>query len=84
VTLRRSAPTAASDEKRNTAHVTFPLLQVVELLEDRPGDGLRRGTIGTVVDALDGSGTAYEVEVVDKGGQTTFVGPLPASALRAV
>jgi hypothetical protein len=54
----------------------FELLATVRLLVDLPDHGLRAGTTGTVVDLLDGSGTAYEVEVVDEGGRTLFLGAL--------
>ena len=53
------------------------LLQVVRLARDVPEAGLAAGTVGTIVDLLRGDGTAYEVEVVDDGGRTVFLGPLP-------
>ena len=49
----------------------IPLLAVVALTEDLPGEGLTRGQIGTVVEQLDHNGEhAFLVEFSDDGGQT--------------
>ncbi len=48
------------------------LLEVVALLEDRPGTSLKAGQVGTIVE-LHGTGgapAAYEVEFCDKFGRT--------------
>ena len=49
-------------------------LDVVALLEDRPGTGLKAGQVGTIVEFLgtgDATGPeAYEVEFCDKDGRT--------------
>jgi hypothetical protein len=55
------------------------LLSVVALLEDMPVKGLRRGQVGTVVEAL-GPGV-WEVEFSDDSGQTYASIPLRAEQL---
>jgi hypothetical protein len=60
----------------------FQLLQTVRLRRDLPEQGLARGTRGAVVDLLRGDGEAYEIEIADDAGQTTFVGPIPGEALQ--
>lgn len=60
------------------------LLQVVRVREDSPEYGLAQGTIGAVVDLLRDDGEAYEIEVVDEGGRTMFLGALPAGLLEPV
>jgi len=50
------------------------MLSVVALLEDRPGEGLRRGQVGTVVEAL--APGLYEVEFSDDLGRTYALVPL--------
>jgi hypothetical protein len=44
------------------------VLSVVALLEDRPAEGLRRGQVGTIVEAL--APGVYEVEFSDDLGRT--------------
>jgi hypothetical protein len=44
------------------------LLDVVALLEDLPSHGLRRGQVGTVVEAL--APNVFEVEFSDDNGRT--------------
>jgi hypothetical protein len=44
------------------------LLSVVALLEDMPAKGLRRGQVGTVVEAL--APSVYEVEFSNDTGRT--------------
>lgn len=53
---------------------TIKLLDVVALTEDLPGDGLVRGQVGTVVEAL--SDGAFEVEFSDESGRTYAMVPL--------
>jgi hypothetical protein len=49
----------------------IPLLAVVALTEDLPGQGLTRGQIGTVVEQLDRDGEhALLVDFSDEEGQT--------------
>jgi hypothetical protein len=49
----------------------IPLLAVVALTEDLPGEGLTRGQIGTVVEQLDRDGEhGLLVEFSDEEGQT--------------
>ncbi|HUG82185.1 MAG TPA: DUF4926 domain-containing protein [Bryobacterales bacterium] len=55
------------------------LLSVVALLEDAPGDGLRCGQVGTVVEKLDEG--VYEVEFSDDQGQTYASAALKESQL---
>ncbi len=59
----------------------LPLFAVVETLVNRPEDGLPKGARGAVVDLLAEDGEAYEIEVVDEFGRTTFVGPLRADEI---
>ena len=48
----------------------FPLLAVVALTEDLPGEGLTRGQIGTVFESLEREGEhALLVEFSDEDGQ---------------
>ena len=55
------------------------LLDVVALTEDVPDYALKRGQVGTVVEIL--SPDAYEVEFVDRDGQTYAMLPLYARQL---
>ena len=55
------------------------LLDVVALFHDRPGDGLVRGQVGTVVEVL--SADVFEVEFSDDQGKTYAMLPLAASEL---
>lgn len=55
------------------------LLDVVALIEDVPARGLRRGQVGTLVEALaDG---IYEVEFADLDGRAYASAALPAEKL---
>ena len=55
----------------------IPLLAVVALTEDLPGEGLTRGQIGTVVEQLDRNGEhALLVEFSDEEGQTYALTPV--------
>ena len=45
------------------------LFDIVALLIDIPEEGLRRGNVGAIVEVYN-SGEAYEVEFVDRDGQT--------------
>lgn len=55
------------------------LLAVVALLEDKPGQGLRRGQVGTVVELL--APGAYEVEFCDNDGRTYATLAVPSEQL---
>jgi hypothetical protein len=57
-------------------------LELVTLAVDLPGDGLRAGDIGTVVDVFETPTTAYEVEFVDADGTTRAMVTLTADQLR--
>jgi hypothetical protein len=54
-------------------------LDVVALTEDIPSHQLRRGQVGTVVEAYDPE--TFEVEFVDETGQTYALLPLKARQL---
>jgi hypothetical protein len=58
---------------------TIEVLDVVALAKDRPADGLVRGQVGTVVEAL--SGDQFEVEFSDDQGKTYAMLPLAADEL---
>lgn len=47
------------------------LLDIVELTEDLPEYGVRRGERGTVVEAFDSPEEAYILEFVDKSGTSS-------------
>ncbi|MEK6325120.1 MAG: DUF4926 domain-containing protein [Acidobacteriota bacterium] len=47
-------------------------LDVVELTEDLPEYGLKRGERGTVVVTFDEPSEAYDLEFVDESGQSRF------------
>lgn len=55
------------------------LLDVVALTEDIPDHSLKRGLVGTVVEILPPD--AYEVEFVDRDGQTYAMLPLRTDQL---
>ncbi len=55
------------------------LLDTVALLGDVPEAQLRRGQVGTVVEAL--GGDVYEVEFSDDEGRTYALLPLPETLL---
>jgi hypothetical protein len=55
------------------------LLDVVALLKDLPRYRLRRGQVGTIVEAYKSG--RYEVEFVDNDGQTIALATLPKNAL---
>jgi hypothetical protein len=58
---------------------TIEILDVVALAHDRLGDGLVRGQVGTVVEAL--SSELFEVEFSDDEGKTYAMLPLAADEL---
>ena len=58
---------------------TIEILDVVALAHDRLGDGLVRGQVGTVVEAL--SSELFEVEFSDDQGKTYAMLPLAADEL---
>lgn len=55
------------------------LLDIVALTEDLPGRGLRRGSVGTIVESL-GPGV-FEVEFSDDEGKTYATAALQADQL---
>ena len=55
------------------------LLDVVALAHDRPGDGLVRGQVGTIVELL--SAGVFEVEFSDDEGKTYAMLPLSGEEL---
>lgn len=55
------------------------VLDVVALTEDIPSHQLRRGQVGTVVEAYDAE--SFEVEFVDETGHTYALLPLKAGQL---
>jgi hypothetical protein len=57
-------------------------LDIVVLNEDLTTHRLKRGDLGTVVEAY--SATAFEVEFVTASGRTHALVTLPASAIREV
>jgi len=57
------------------------LYDVVELVVDLPGDGLRAGAIGTIVDEYTDP-RAYEVEFADDDGATIALTALRPEQLR--
>ena len=50
------------------------ILDVIALLRDLPGTGLKMGQVGTVVEIFDNE--MFEVEFVDKLGRTTAMLPI--------
>ena len=59
--------------------VEISLLDVVALTEDLPDGGLRRGQVGTVVEAL--APGVFEVEFSDNDGHTYATLAVPAEKL---
>ena len=55
------------------------VLDAVALLTDMPSEGLARGQVGTVVEALDGA--AVLVEFSDTQGRAYAIAPCPRSDL---
>jgi hypothetical protein len=55
------------------------LLDVVALIEDEPGKGLRRGQVGTIVETL--APGVFEVEFCDLEGRTYASVALPEGHL---
>jgi hypothetical protein len=64
--------------------MAFQLFQMVRVTRDLPHDGVAEGATGAVVDLLDGLGEAYEIEIVDAEGRTTFLGAIPREHLAAL
>ncbi|HXP87678.1 MAG TPA: DUF4926 domain-containing protein [Bryobacteraceae bacterium] len=63
----------------------IPLLAVVALTEDLPGQGLTRGRLGTVVEHLDRGGEqALLVEFSDDQGQTYALAVVRSDQLMAL
>ena len=67
----------AKDE--HTKGEAAALLHAVALLTDRPTEGLARGQVGTVVDALDDK--IVLVEFSDDEGRAYAVAPFPRAEL---
>lgn len=57
------------------------LFDLVLLKEDLPNEGLRKGTVGTVVALFDTPEVAYEVEFANDRGETLCEVALRASQL---
>jgi hypothetical protein len=60
------------------ARIPIMLLDIVELMDDLPDKGLRRGQVGTVVELLAG---AFEVEFSDDDGRAYAMVALRADQL---
>jgi hypothetical protein len=58
------------------------LLDVVTLAADLPEEGLRAGAIGTIVHVFERPRRAYEVEFVDREGQTVAMVTLGPEQIR--
>jgi uncharacterized protein DUF4926 len=65
--------------------MAFPLYERVVLTQDMPGEGLRAGDVGVIVEhypARPGVPEGYELEIYSASGQTLAVVSVPASAVR--
>ena len=65
--------------------MAFELYSEVILTRDVPGEGLRAGDVGTIVERHAAPGArdeGYSLEFFDMTGNTVAVATLPASALR--
>jgi len=63
----------------------FELTKDAILTTDLPGDGLRSGDVGTIIDRHEVAGVkeiGYSVEFFDMTGRTVAVVTVPASSLR--
>jgi hypothetical protein len=60
------------------------LLDVVELLEDVPGEGLVAGARGTVVNVYEYPTLAYEVEFCNDDGETVALFALLPKQVRVI
>src|ERR671926_1419177 len=58
-------------------------LDVVELTEDLPEFGLKKGEIGAVVVAFDNPDEAYDLEFVDESGKSRFAYAVKPSQIRS-
>jgi Domain of unknown function (DUF4926) len=58
------------------------ILDVVALLDDRPGNGLARGQVGTVIETLDEATVLVEFSGDD--GRAYAVAPCPRDGLMAL
>jgi len=59
-------------------------LDVVELTEDLPEFGLKKGKRGAVVAAFDNPDEAYDLEFVDESGKTRFAYAVKPSQIKTV
>jgi hypothetical protein len=57
-------------------------LDLVEVLEDLPEYGLKKGEIGTVVVAFDNPDEAYDLEFVGESGQSRFAYSIKPNQIR--
>jgi Domain of unknown function (DUF4926) len=64
--------------------MAFELFSDVILTADMPGEGLKAGDVGTVVErhAVAGMDDGYSIEFFDMTGRTVAVATIPASVLR--
>ena len=58
-------------------------LDVVELTEDLPEFGLKKGEIGAVVVAFDNPDEAYDLEFVDESGKSRFAYAVKPNQIRS-
>jgi hypothetical protein len=59
-------------------------LDVVELTEDLPEFGLKKGEIGAVVVAFDQPDEAYDLEFVDESGKSRFAYAVKPRQIKSV
>jgi len=62
----------------------FAMHQVVRVIRDVPGQGVRKGMVGAVIAVFDAPRRAYEVEFVDSEGRTDLEATLSEEDLEAV
>lgn len=65
--------------------MTLELFQRVVLTQDLPGEGLRAGDVGVIVEHYPAKADVpegYELEFFSAGGQTVAVVSVPATAVR--
>lgn len=65
-------------------NTNIKLLDVVELLEEMPEDGLVAGAKGTVVEVYETPNLAYEVEFCNDEGETTAMLALLPYQIRVI
>jgi Domain of unknown function (DUF4926) len=72
-------PAASVSANRDAADQVPDLLEAVALLVERPENGIGRGSVGTVVDMLDGEHVL--VEFADDQGRAYAITPCPTNEL---